>query len=244
MPISIFKNSRSQILNITLATTLPFVASALEAEEQVLQEVLPSSQQESKERPDSPPIQLQEILPSSQQELQEKPISPPIQLQEPPIKPKKTTPKKTTVIKKNQQRTKPNPAIPIHKPESISVEDIIDRVQGKQTSSVSDSHQYTDLNTSTTDSQMANLLSNLGMTTTPEIVSGSDPNSVKQAISRLEATYGLSPEILNLQDQLPPDPESVIRQLNLQPPTPATNRTDLSDHTPTVEEIIQALQLR
>jgi len=222
MSISIFKNSRSQILNIVLATTLPFVAPVLEAEEQV----------------------LQEILPSSQQELQEKPVSPPSQLQKKPIKPKKSTSKKSVVKKKPKAKTPINPPAPTYEPESVdSAEDIIRRIQGTQTSSpssVSDSPQYMNLNDSATDSQMADLLSDLGMATSPDIVSGSDPNSAKQAISRLEATYGLSPEILNLQNQLPSDPESVIRQLNLSPPT--TNKIDLSDHTPTVEEIIRALQ--
>ena len=91
-------------------------------------------------------------------------------------------------------------------------------------------------------SNVARLLDRVGISATATAVSGADPNQARTAITRLEASYGLSPEILNMRDSLPADPDAIIRQLNLHStPVRATN---FGNRIPTVEEIVQALQLR
>jgi hypothetical protein len=239
------KNSRFQIFNMALTAVLPFVAPVwVVAEQPVLLEK--ASQPVLQEKASQPVLQEK----ASQPVLQEK-ASQPV-LREKPAKHKKSEKVGSTPAEKRP--TQQRPIRPTSEPQGgDSVQDIIRRAKGGKNSSVSpqsvDSVSPRSLdstapvvNSGTADSEMAKTLSRMGLPTTPEFVSGSDPNSVKKAISRLEATYELPPEILNLRGQLPADPESIIRQLNLHPPV--ANTTDLSDRTPTVEEIIEALRLR
>ena len=133
---------------------------------------------------------------------------------------------------------------------SNSVEDIVGRATG-QAASAAPAPAPTVIAPNVTqpaaplapsNSSVARLLSSVGIPATAAAVSGADPNQARTAITRLEASYGLSPEVLNMRDTLPADPDAIIRQLNLHnTPVRATN---FSNRTPTVEEIVQALQLR
>lgn len=94
------------------------------------------------------------------------------------------------------------------------------------------------------DSAVAELLRRAGVSPTPAMVRGSDAKSRETAIDRLARSYPLPPEMLNLRDRQPDNPDAVMDRLGLRrhQGAPVTN---LSTGTPPpVTEIFDALAPR
>jgi hypothetical protein len=83
-----------------------------------------------------------------------------------------------------------------------------------------------------------------GGTPSEAMVRGTDPKSREVAIERVARSYTLPPELLNLRDRLPDDPQAVMDRLGLIRRDGAP-RTDLSNRNPpSSSEIFDALAPR
>jgi hypothetical protein len=87
---------------------------------------------------------------------------------------------------------------------------------------------------------VAATLQNAGVRPTPDAMSGRDEKTADDAAYKVEEASGLPPQLRDLKDQVPPDPQGLIKRLGLHD-EPAV-RVDFRNRTPTAEEIVEALR--
>lgn len=87
---------------------------------------------------------------------------------------------------------------------------------------------------------VADLLRRAGVTPNAQMIAGTDPKARATALDALERTYPLPRAVAEREGTPPPDAEAVMDRLGLvrHPGAPVTN---LTGHTPSRQEIVDAL---
>lgn len=90
------------------------------------------------------------------------------------------------------------------------------------------------------DGAVADLLRRAGVTPNAQMIAGTDAKARATALDALERTYPLPRAVLDREGTPPPDAEAVMDRLGLvrRPGAPVTN---LTGHTPSRQEIVDAL---
>jgi hypothetical protein len=91
-------------------------------------------------------------------------------------------------------------------------------------------------------SDIADTLAKAGVAPTPDALSGRNEKTADDAAYKVEQATGLPAQLRDLTDQVPPNPQELIRRLGLHD-DPAV-RVDFRNRTPSSEEIVEALRPR
>jgi hypothetical protein len=91
-------------------------------------------------------------------------------------------------------------------------------------------------------SDVADTLAKAGVPASPDAMTGRNEKSADDAAYKVEQSSGLPAQVRDLKDQVPPNPQALIRQLGLHD-DPAV-RVDFRNRTPSTEEIVDALRPR
>jgi hypothetical protein len=90
------------------------------------------------------------------------------------------------------------------------------------------------------DGAVAELLRRAGVAPTPEAIAGTDPKARATVLDALERTYPLPRSVLDREGTPPPDAEAIMDRLGLVRRAGAPV-TDLTGHTPSRQELVDAL---